>query len=123
MKKFHEIEEAEIDDEELFGQPSRKGELISKLRAEGFHPIAVGRAVIVIEQCEEKDEIPVEAEGWKSLRLSIYSDPDVYDEEKPRYVFIQANKYGMPSVFLQILNSENKERIFKLEEKLIRDEF
>ena len=123
MKKFKEIEAAIPDNDELFGLPSQKGELIAKLAAEEKHPILVGRAVVVIEQCEETDNVPVEVQNWHPLRISIFSDPDIHEQENPQYLYIEASKYGQPTIHLQIVDNHGKERIFKFEEKLIRDEF
>jgi hypothetical protein len=123
MKKFNEIEKAESDEDELFGLPSQKGELIAKLAAEGKHPILVGRAVVVLEQCEDTDKVPEEVKNRHPLRISIYSDQDVREQETPNYLFLEASKYGLPTIYMQIIGSDDKERIFKFEEKLIRDEF
>ena len=123
MKKFNEIEKAIPDNDELFNLPSQKGELIAKLDAEGKHPILVGRAVVVIEQCEETDKVPNEVKNWHPLRISIYSDQDVYSQPMPNYLYVEADKYGMPQIHIQFVRNDEKERIFKFEEKLISDEF
>ena len=123
MKKFHDIEKAVADRDELFNLPSQKGELIERLNAEGKHPILVGRAVFVIEQCEENDEIPEEVKVRNAVRISIYDDPDVYGESGPEYLYIEGNRSGLVQIFLQILRSDGKERIFSYEAIKIRDEF
>jgi len=123
MKRFHEIEGAESDEDELFGLPSQRGELIAKLNSEGKHPIMVGRAVFVIEQCEETDTIPVEVKTINPIRISVYDDPDVYGQSDPVYLYIEGNRSGLGQIFLQILRSDKKERIFSYEGVKIRDEF
>ena len=123
MKRFHEIEKAASDRDEFFNLPSQRGELIARLDAEGKHPIFVGRAVFVIEQCEENDEIPEEVKVKNALRISIYADPDVYGESEPVYLYIEGNRSGLGQIFLQISRSDGKERIFSYEAVKIRDEF
>ena len=83
----------------------------------------VGRAVFVIEQCEETDSIPVEVKTVNAIRISVYEDPDVYGESDPAYLYIEGNRSGLGQIFLQILRSDQKERIFSYEAVKIRDEF
>lgn len=123
MKKFSEIEKAVPDNDELFNLPSQKGGLIAKLDAEGKYPILVGRAVVVIEQCEETDKVPDEVKNWHPLRISIYSDQDIWEQKNPNFLYIEADKYGNPTIHMQSVADDGKERIFKFEEKLIKDEF
>lgn len=123
MKKFSEIEKAVPDNDELFNQRSQKGELIAKLDAEGKYPILVGRAVVVIEQCDEMDKVPDEVKNWHPLRISIYSDQDIWEQENPHFLYIEADKYGNPKIHMQFVADDGKERIYKFEEKLIKDEF
>ena len=115
MKKLQEINKASVNweysrPEEIY---TNKCELIAKLEA-GHQTISVGRSVIVIEQCEETDEVPADAKGWNTLRLSVYCDTDVHDDERSRYLYIQASRYGFLDMFLQERNDDKISKSFKM---------
>ena len=124
MKKLADIPAAsdeccEFPDDE----GSRKIALARRLEADGHQTIACGRSILTIERCESPEEAPPELKGaWGTLKISVYSDPDVSAMETPMCLYPNGSRYGMLDAFLQIVRSDGRERISKFEEILVRDE-
>ena len=124
MTKLDDIPKASVDyvdspEDEASGQVA----LARRLEAEGHRTIAVGRAILTIERCDAIEESPAECTGVDALKISIYSDPDVYPDENPVCLFIEGSKFGFRTAHLQVLAPDGRQRIFKLEQHLVRDEF
>lgn len=125
MKKLSEIPKASIECIDLPGdESSEKQRLIRKLENDGHQVIACGRGFITIERCDEDSESPIEIDGWGTIKISLYSDPDATAEYSPINLFINCQRYAATTKFFeQILNTEGRERIFELSRKLVRDDF
>jgi hypothetical protein len=124
MTKLDDIPKASaecIEDDQ--DRASRKGILIARLEAEGLRPIAVGRAVLTIERTDSKDEVPAECMSPETLKLSVYSDPDVSGDEQPVCLYLEGGRYGLSAAHLQVIAGDGRQRIFKMEQRLVRDEF
>jgi hypothetical protein len=111
---------AECADED---DDSRKAILIRRLETEGHRTIAIGRAIVTIERTDSQQEAPRECAAPDVLKISIYSDPDVSGDEQPVCLYIEGGRYGLAAAHLQVLSPDGRQRIFKMEHHLIRDEF
>jgi hypothetical protein len=124
MTKVEDIPKASLecieDDQD---RASRKGILIARLEAEGRRPIALGRAVVTIERTDSREEVPPECMNTETLKLSFYSDPDVSGCEQPVCLYLEGGRYGLSAAHLQIIADSGRQRIFKMEQHLVRDEF
>jgi len=125
MLKFDEIPRASVEcNETLEDEGSRKIALARRLEAAGHRTIAVGRAIVTIERCESASECPPEVSGdWGILKLSFYGDPDVSGDEKPTCFFLEGSRFGFSRGVMQLLNDSGRERIFELNDRLLRDDF
>ena len=125
MKKLSEIPKASIECNELPGdEDSEEFKLIKRLENEGHQVIACGRGFITIERCEDESESPNEINGWGTLKISIYSDPDVTGEYKPINLYMNCSRYAASTTIIeQVSNNEGKERIFKHIKELLRSDF
>jgi hypothetical protein len=85
VKKPSEIPLASVEcNESAYDETSRKIQLARKLESVGHQTVACGRSIVTIERCDADDQIPPEAgPNWGTLRISIYSDPDVSGTEVP----------------------------------------
>ena len=125
MKKLSEIPKASIECCDLPGdEDSEKLALIKKLEDEGHQVIACGRGFITIERCENDPESPHELKDWGTIKISMYSDPDATGIYEPINLYMNCQRYASNTIFLeQLLNAEGKERIFRHDKKIIRDEW
>ena len=75
MKSYEHIQPAELDEEPApEGEVWKRDQLILKLIHDGHKPISVGRATMIVTQCESGDEFP---KGWceEPLRIAVYAIP------------------------------------------------
>lgn len=122
MTKLDEIPKASVEcaDEAC---DSRKLALIKRLEAEGQRTIAIGRAIVTIERTDSQQEAPAECQDTDILKLSIYPDPDVTGDDRPVCLYLAGGRYGLASAHLQVAAPDGRQRIFKMEDHLVRDEF
>lgn len=99
MKRFDEISTYTLQDDAFYEEESAKDKLIVKLEQIGHKVIPIGRAFVVVEQCEGGDDFP---QGWSHnpLKISIYPDTDLAGEE-PSELYIHAGRYGLHEVILK----------------------
>ena len=106
MKRFDEIEEFEPEEEsQSQGEVWKKDLLAQRLIEDGHKPIGVGRAIMVVTQCEQTDDFP---KGWSDepLRIMIYGDPDVTGDELPAELFLHGGRYVLMETFFRINRSD-----------------
>jgi hypothetical protein len=123
MMKLHEIPKASAEcNEDPEVATSRKGLLISRLESQGLSPIAICRAVVVIERTETRDEALPECRNAETLKISIYSDPDVSSTDEPECLYLECGRYGLASAHLQVFAPDGRQRIFAMDHRQVRDE-
>lgn len=125
MKRLAEIPPASVECNEYPEEEgSRKIALARRLEAAGHQTVAIGRAIVTIERCDSTDEAPPEAGGnWGTLKISIYSDPDVSGNETPVCLFVDGGRHGFNQAVLQMTNEVGLQRIFNLKPHQVRSEF
>ncbi len=101
MKRFDEIEPVKPEDSNPQGEPWESDILVATLIQQGHKPIAVGRAIMVVTQCEAGDDFP---KGWSEepLRIAIYGDTDVTGDEVPMELFLHGGRFGLMETFFRI---------------------
>ena len=124
MTKLDDIPIASVEfSEVLEDQTSRQVDLARRLEAAGHRTISVGRAILTIERTDSREELPPECQNAEVLKISIYSDPDVSGDETPVCLYVEGGRYGLASAHLQVVAPDGRQRIFKMEARLVRDEF
>lgn len=114
MKKLVEIPPAEKNDfPSTDGEESKKDRLIERLDDDGYKPISVDRAVVIITQAEVGDSFP---EGWcqDPLRIVVYPDPDATGMEYPQELFIHCGRFGFMGAFLRFNWDEERSNTTRL---------
>lgn len=101
MRKYSEIENAD-DDEWGFADPNdEKTVLIRRLIQEGHKPIAIGRAIAIVQQCDPIDGIAAPGDRVCSdpLKVTIFPDPNL--DDRPVDLYVHAGKYGLDNTVMQ----------------------
>lgn len=103
MKKFHEIvtySKADFGPYDQFEPDDNRADSnAQQLEEEGHSVIPVGRAQMVVEQCEATDEFPA---GWcrNPLKITIY--PDLNLRNTVTELYLHGGRYGLMEVMLKI---------------------
>jgi hypothetical protein len=124
MMKLDDIPHASIElSEALEDETYRQLALARRLEAAGHRTISIGRAILTIERSDSREELPPECQNAEVLKISIYSDPDVSGDETPVCLYVEGGRHGLASAHLQVVAPDGRQRIFKMEDRLVRDEF
>jgi hypothetical protein len=116
MKKLLEIPSAVTeccDDPEEAG--TLKCALATRIEAEGSRPIAVGRAIVTIERCEDGDIKPVEVENWGTLCVSFFEDPDLTGAEVPTRLYVEGSRYGLGPIHVEYTRADGSRVVQRYE--------
>lgn len=113
MKKFHEIVTYSETDFGPYNQfdpkHDRADDNAQQLEREGHVVIRVGRAQMVIEQCESADEFP---EGWGQNPLKITIYPDMNLSGTVTELYLHGGRYGLMDVMLRVSDKTLKALFF-----------
>jgi hypothetical protein len=116
MKRLSEIPSAATEcceDPDEIG--TRKCMLAFRLEEEGKQPVAIGRALVTIERCEDDDYKPVQVSNWGTLCLSFFEDPDLTDSEVPTRLYVEGTRYGLGPIHAEITHPDGSRTIMRYE--------
>jgi len=124
MEKFSEIQQASTECVELpEDEESRKLSLARHLQEKGHQVVALGRALVTIERTERASESPPECADSELLKVSFYPDPDASGSEIPMCIYLSGSRDGLGGAWLRTRSPDGRERVFRMREELVRDDF